>query len=130
LGFVALNILIPSALSDIVDYGTWKFGVNRGASYFAAYTFAQKLVNATGAALALIIAGRFGFEPGAAAHNERGVAGLHLSIVWIPAGLMLVSLAVVSLIRFNARHHELIRRRLEARDARMRGRHPLPLRRV
>ena len=38
-GSTSVEILSPSLLSDIADYGTWKFGVDRTATYFSIYAF-------------------------------------------------------------------------------------------
>ena len=43
--YVAISIawtMMASIMSDIVDYSTWKFGVDRGATYFAFQTFSIK----------------------------------------------------------------------------------------
>jgi glycoside/pentoside/hexuronide:cation symporter, GPH family len=116
IGFVPLNILFPAALSETVDYGTWKFGVSRGGTYFAVYTFALKVVMAVGAALGLAIAGYYGFDPSISGQSQQAVFGLLLSVVWLPVAFSLVAVILVYLIPINARRHEVIRRRLEARE--------------
>lgn len=120
LGFVALNILVPSILSDVVDYGNLKFGVHRGASYFAVYTFGNKVVYALSAAIGLAIAGWYGFDPTVTEQTESGIFGMYLAIVWIPMAFVLVSSVFVVMIPMNARRHDIIRRRLEAREVRTR----------
>ncbi|MDA9091297.1 MFS transporter [Porticoccaceae bacterium] len=114
-GFSAFNIMVPSLLSDIIDYGTWKFGTDRAATYFSLYTFINKSVGALGGALALAIAGWVGFDPTATSHSDATVAGLRLGMVWIPALFILLSIVFIARIPITARRHEIIRRRLDSR---------------
>ena len=111
-GFVGMNILMPSIMSDIVDYGTWKFRADQGASYFALQTFLYKFFYASGAALGLAIAGWYGFDPASAAQTSEGIFGMRLAIVWVPAILFLISLGFSLFIPINARRHTIIRQRL------------------
>ena len=47
-GSAAISITAPSLLSNIADYGIWKFGTDRSATYFSLYTLLNKTVNALG----------------------------------------------------------------------------------
>jgi len=114
-GYAAFNILLPSMLSDIVDYGTWKFGIDRAATYFSLYTLLNKMAAALGGALGLAIAAWYGFDPTATSHSETAIAGLRLGVAWIPALITLLSIVLIVQIPITARHHAIIRRRLDTR---------------
>lgn len=118
-GIAAYNIVVPSLLSDIVDYGTWKYGDDRAATYFSLYTFINKAVAALGGALGLAIASWFEFDPTANIQSEDTVLGLRLVVSWIPAIMICLSIAFVLKIPINARRHAIIIRRLNARSRRM-----------
>lgn len=117
-GFAAFNIMVPSLLSDIIDYGTWKFGTDRSATYFSLYTFMNKAVGALGGALGLAIAGQYGFEPTLSSHSDATVVGLRMGVAWIPASLVLLSIFCILRIPITAHHHSIIRRRLNIRMTR------------
>ena len=114
-GFAAFNIMVPSLLSDIVDYGTWQSGTNRAATYFSLYTFINKTVGALGGAAGLAIAGWYGFEPTLSTHSEETIIGLRLGFSWIPAVMILLSIVFINYIPITARNHAAICRRLDAR---------------
>lgn len=114
-GFSAFSMLVPSLLSDIVDYGTWKFGTDRAATYFSLYTFVNKTAGALGTSLGLAIAGWAGFDPAATTHSDSTIKGLSLALVWIPALFAVLSIVCISFIPITARRHEMIRRRLISR---------------
>ena len=111
----ALGAIGPALLSEIIDYNTWKSGVDRSATYFALYTFSAKTAIAVGTSLAFAIAGWYGFDPAAEEQSTQAVFGLHLAACWLPALLILSSIVVFGVIPMNAPRHRIIHRRLEAR---------------
>ena len=117
-GYGAFNIMVASLLSDVVDYGTWKFGTDRAATYFSFYTFVNKAVNALGGGLVLFIAGWVGFDPTATSHSDTAIGGLRLAGAWIPALCILLSIFFIARIPMTARRHEIIRRSLDRRSTR------------
>ena len=117
-GFGAFGILVPSLLSDIVDYSTWKFGSDRAATYFSLYTFINKTVAALGGALGLAILGWYSFDPTVSSHNKDSIVGLYLGIAWIPALIILLSIYFIASIPITSYHHSIIRRRLDSRVSR------------
>ena len=114
----AIPAVGPSQLSELIDYSTWKFGVNRSATYFSLLTFSVKTAGAVGGSIALWIAGGYGFDPAATEHTEHAVFGLHLAVCWLPAFFMLSSIIAFSLMPMNAHRHRIIHRRLDARRLR------------
>ena len=113
--FAAMQTLTPSLLSDIVDYSTWKFGVDRGGTFFSVYLICTKANMSVGAGLGLGIAGWYGLDPSAAIHTEESLFGLFLSISYMPAFLFLASIILIMLMPIDARRHRIIQRRLAMR---------------
>lgn len=111
-GYAAFNIMVTSLLSDIVDYGSWKFGKNRAATYFSIYTLINKSVAALGGSLALIIVAWMGFDISNLAHSDRTVYGLRLAISWIPFAFIVLSIVFIAKIPINTRRHGIVARRV------------------
>lgn len=112
----AIFILGQSVLSDIIDYGTWKFKTNQAATYFSVNMFLSKSVGGIGMALALAIIGWYGFDMTATTQTEAGVSGLRLAIAWLPCAFLLMALVFATRLPITARRHDIIRRRLDARE--------------
>lgn len=111
-GFAAFNSMVPSLLSDIVDFGVLKSGADCTATYFSFYTLINKTVVALGGAIGFSIAGFFGFDPTINQHGSDAVLGLRLGVVLIPALSVLVSIVLIANIPINFRQHSIIKRRL------------------
>ena len=108
--------VLPSLLADIIDYGTWKFGSDRAATYFAISTLLQKISIGVGAGSGLMLLGLLGFEPATMeVGDENARFAIQLAFCIIPAALILVSLGFLSRLRITARHSSIIRRRLAGR---------------
>lgn len=118
-GYAAFSIMMPSLLSDIIDYGTWKFGTDYAATYFSLYTFINKLMVALGGALALAIAGWVEFNPTMTTHDINSIVGLRLGIAWVPALFVLLSIVFISRVPITAHRHAIIRLRLDSRYIRL-----------
>ena len=116
-GFVCLNIVAPSILSDIVDYSQWRYRTEKSATYFSIKVFFDKANVAAGMALGLAIAGWWGFDMTAGTQTEESIQGLKLAMVWVPSLLSGVAMIFVALSPINERRHRIIRRRLDARLA-------------
>ena len=108
----------PSLLADIIDYGTWKFGYDQSATYFAINKMASKLSMAIGGGFSLAIAGWYGFDPTNRLNTDEAVQSLYLAIAWLPAPFILIAMGLVSLISINERRLKIIRRSLEGRKTR------------
>ena len=110
--------VVPSILSDIADYGSWKFQADRTATYFSIYTFVTKAVVGIGGALSLGLTGWYGFDIATVSHAENSIIGLRLGIGIIPALLMFVSLIFVAINPISIHRHNIIQRRLASRAER------------
>lgn len=117
-GIASVNVISPSLLSDLIDYCTWKDGGDYAASYFSVYGMVIKATWAIGAAMALGLAGWYGFDPAATVHTSQAVFGLHLGIVWLPALIMAFSLVFITLVPINAHRHAIICKALDRREVR------------
>ena len=114
-GMTATVTLAPSLLSDIIDYGTWKFGQDYAASYFSIYTLVFKANIGVGTALGLAVAGIYGFDPASAIQSDQAIFGLRLSIAWLPALMTLIAIGFIVLTPINVRRHNILRRALDRR---------------
>ena len=116
LGLTCVGAIAPAILSEIADYGRWKNGSDRSASYFSILTFITKTNAALGAALGLGIAGWFEFDATALKHTETSLIGLRLGIAWLPPVFAAIGLVFVMLTPINMRRHAIICRRLSVQN--------------
>lgn len=112
-GFAAIMVVAPSLLSDIIDYSTWKFKRDRGATFFSLFTLVNKTNVAIGGAVGMALAGWYGFDASATLHNPDSAFGLRLGIAWLPIPFLLLSLVFILRIPINPRRHAIIQRCLE-----------------
>jgi len=108
-------VVAPSVLADVVDYGTWKFGRDRGGAYFAFYMLITKANIGLGAAAGFVIAGLFGFDAAAIQHDDMAIFGMRLAFIILPALCILTSIAFILLTPITPHRHQIIRKRIENR---------------
>jgi glycoside/pentoside/hexuronide:cation symporter, GPH family len=113
--FTANDIAALSIMGDVVDYGTLKFGVDRGATYFAISNLIFKIGLGVGGGLALGIAGQFGFSASDILHSAASIWGLRLGFIILPAGCALLCLLLALRTPLHPHRHRIIQRRLESR---------------
>lgn len=114
-GFSCITVIAPAILSEVSDYGTWKYGVERTASYFAIYNFIGKVSAAIATALGLGIAGWYGFDASATRHSDESIQALIVAISWLPPVFLFTALIFIIKNPINSRRHEIIRRQLKVR---------------
>ncbi|MDB4308333.1 MFS transporter [Porticoccaceae bacterium] len=119
MGFACLAAVTPAMLSEIVDYNQWKTGKEHSATYFAIWTFMMKMEVAIAGALGLAIAGWYGFDATAASHSEQSIFGITLAIAWLPLAFSALGLIAIFYVPIDERRHRTIRKRLNARTARL-----------
>ena len=117
IGLTAVNVVAPSLLADIVDYSKWKSGQNQSGTYFSVYTLVSKANMAIGASASLLIAEWYGFNASVSTHSQEVIVGLLLSVAWIPASIVMMSVPFILCIPITARRHEIILLRLRSRAA-------------
>ena len=110
-----INVVLLAILSDIADYGTWKFGVERNATYFAIYLFIGKTSMGVGGALGLALAGWSDLDPTVTVHSEESLWGLRMAMSLVPAIIIIVSVCIYAMQPINTRRHSIIQRRLTSR---------------
>ncbi len=117
LGSISFMIFAPALLSDIVDYGTWKYGGQFAGSYFSLFMMVMKANDAIGLALGLAIVNGFGFSL-TANNDANAVWGLKLAAIWIPVALFLLSIVIIRKIPITSRRHAIICKALARRERR------------
>jgi Na+/melibiose symporter-like transporter len=113
------NIAAVSVLGDVIDYDTWRTGKARAAVYAGVLSFVVKLNAIPGGALALLIVGLMGYDPKLGMHNSAGaILGLKVAYVIAPSILFALSILFAWFFPIDRRRQQIIRRRLEVREAR------------
>lgn len=105
----------PAMLSEIIDFGTWKFRTEHAATYYALFMFLGKLNIAVGGAMGLAIAGWYGFDATTTVQTSKGIIGIVIGMVWLPIIFTVITLVLIVLSPVDARRHGIIRRRLDIR---------------
>ena len=119
LGGTCMVAFAPALLSEIIDYGTWKFRIEQTATYYALFMFLGKFNIAVGGAMGLAIAGWYGFDATTTVQTSEGITGIMLGMAWLPIIFMVIALVLIVLNTIDTRRHEIIRRRLDARTHHM-----------
>ncbi len=117
--FSCLYMVVPALLSDVVDYGEFKFKQNRGGVYFALNTLVAKGGLGVGAAFAFAIAASSGVDVSQASQTHQALSGLQLAFIYLPIVFLGVSAVFIVLTPINRRRHSALRRRIEARARRV-----------
>lgn len=107
-----------SLLADVADFGRWRTGKDHAGNYFAVQALALQCCVAVGGGLGLVIAGLFGFTV-EGPNSAWATSGFFFAIVWLPAVLNLASAAGLWNFAVDRRAQRAVRRRLDARDARL-----------
>ncbi len=113
-GFTTLPV---GLIGDIIDYDTLLHGVPRGGIFWGVWSFAQKVAPAFGIGITLPFLKFLGFQPGG--HNtEAGLHALKYVYCFGPAPFYILGGVILLWFPIDARRHEIIRRRLVAREER------------
>ncbi|HEX4195879.1 MAG TPA: MFS transporter [Caulobacteraceae bacterium] len=104
-------------IGDIIDYDTLIHGQPRGGLFWGVWSFAQKVSPAFAISATLSLLGLFGYSPGA--HNTASaLKALKYIYCFGPAPFYVVGASLLFWFPIDARRHDIIRRRLDARQAR------------
>lgn len=114
-GFLTLPL---GMMGDIIDYDTLKTGATRGGLYFGIWSFCQKLSPALAVGVTLPFLTWLGFDP-AAKGDQAGVEALKYVYALGSAPLFILGALLLLIFPIDARRHGIIRRRLDAREARL-----------
>jgi Na+/melibiose symporter-like transporter len=108
-----------SILGDVVDYDRMKTGVDRGGNYFAFMMFAVKLLGSSGGLALILLGSIFGYDlTENAVNSEFANAGMLYMFILAPGLFQMASILLIWNFPIDARRQAIIRRRLEATDAR------------
>ena len=110
------GVVAAPILCDVIDYGRWKDGVERSAVYFAINGILAKVQMAVGGALGFMLVGWFGFDMQAAEQTELGIAGLRLSVAWVPMFFVVAAMLLIARMPLTEARMKVIRHRLSLRD--------------
>jgi len=91
-----LSVLIWAMYADTADYAEWKNGRRATGLIFSASTMSQKFGWAFGAFVALNLMAQLGFAPNQA-QSAESLRGLILLFSLIPAGMGVISVAILLL---------------------------------
>jgi Na+/melibiose symporter-like transporter len=116
--FVGVTVLLPTLLSETIDYIHWKSNSELSALYFSSKVFLEKTGVALGFAGGLAIAGWFGLDMNSPEQTSNSILGLKIAMVYIPILSLVISLIFIALYPLNEKRHNIIRKRLEQRLAR------------
>ena len=109
------QIALASLLSDVADYGCWKFKADRAATYFAVYQFSLKSFTALGISLAIAVVDSYGFDTLAATQNDTGGLAVRLLVGIVPAVILSSALFFAVKMPINAWRHRIIKKRISSR---------------
>lgn len=113
--FIGLSsIALPSLLADIVDYDLWKNRKDRAAIFFSFQALVTKINQGIGGALALAIAGMFGFS-GKDAVAGAAATGLKFAFVGWPCLLLVPMIVLAWRYPLDRRRQTILRNRLDRR---------------
>ena len=110
-----MTVAATAMLGDIADYGLFKFSKNRGATYFALLTLSFKITMGFGGALALWLAGYYGFDATLSVQSDDAIFGMKLAFIAIPVVFSLMALVSVVFTPINKTRHRALRKRIEKR---------------
>ena len=112
-----MPVVVPAQLSNILDYGRWKYETDCSAICFSLYTLLNKMLNTLGGALGLAIAGWYGFDASTREQSASAIFGMNMGIAWVPLIILSIAAVVVKGIPITNRQHATILRRLDGRTA-------------
>jgi Na+/melibiose symporter-like transporter len=109
--------LPPAIQADVIDYDRWRFNQERAGVQFAIWGMSTKLSLAAAVGLALPGLDAMGFDPNAP--TASGITYLVVIYSLAPVVIKMMAIALVWQFPLNAKKHEIIRRRLESAQLRL-----------
>lgn len=115
---VGRGFMVPSIKSDIIDYGTWRTGVESAGTYMSFMNLITKVEFSLAGGLAFLIAGLFGYQASAESQTELAVIGLKITHLILPSLLLTISAIMMMYFPIDRRRQNILRRRLAQRRER------------
>ena len=107
-----------SLLADVVDYEILKRGVDRAANYYAFMLFLAKMTASVGGLVFVFLGAVFGYQIAEGAVNsDFANRGMRLAFCVLPGAFQLLAIPFIWNFPIDRRRHDIIRRRLERREA-------------
>jgi Na+/melibiose symporter-like transporter len=111
------QVLPSGIIGDVIDYDTLRHGQARGGIYWGVWSFAQKLAPALGIGVTLPLLKLFGFNPGGHS-TTTGLWALRDAFCFAIIPFLFAGGVLLMRFPIDARRHDIIRRRLDARTRR------------
>jgi glycoside/pentoside/hexuronide:cation symporter, GPH family len=107
-----------SLLADIADYEMLKRGVDRAANYYAFMLFLAKMTASVGGLVFVFLGAVFGYQIAEGAVNsDFANRGMLIAFCVLPSVFQLMAIPMIWNFPIDRRRHEIIRRRLQRREA-------------
>ncbi len=116
LGVAGASVVGPSILADTVDYDEYRSGERKEALHYAAINITRKVAFGAMALLAGLALGWIGFEPNALQDADTEAA-LRRLFALVPAGALLLAIALLLFFRLDEAEHARIREALDRRQS-------------
>jgi Na+/melibiose symporter-like transporter len=116
LGAAGAQVIGLSILADTVDYDEYRSGERKEAMHYAAINITRKIGFGSIALLAGLALGWLGFEPNAEQSSDT-IAGLRRLFALLPAGTLVLAIALLLPFRLDEREHARIRAELDRRQS-------------
>ena len=107
-GFAAVMVIAPSLLSDIIDYSTYRYKRDNGATFFSFYQLLTKTSVAIGGAAGMALAAWYGFDASATVHSADSALGLKLGVAWLPIPFLIISCYLIARMPINTARHAIV----------------------
>jgi glucuronide carrier protein len=95
-GLGGANTLMFAMAADTVEYGEWKTGFRIEGQIYSAFSFTRKAGQGVGAAVAAFTLGLGGYVAHAKTQPDSAVNAIKIAAGAIPAGFILVALAIMA----------------------------------
>jgi glycoside/pentoside/hexuronide:cation symporter, GPH family len=107
-----------SLLADVADYEMMKRGVDRTANYYAFMLFLAKMTASVGGLVFVFLGAVFGYKiADGAVNTEFANRGMLIAFCVLPSAFQMLAIPLIWNFPIDRRRHDIIRRRLERREA-------------
>jgi glycoside/pentoside/hexuronide:cation symporter, GPH family len=114
-----VSSVAPMALlADVADYEMLKRGVDRSANYYAFMLFLAKMTASIGGLVFVFLGAVFGYQiTDGAVNTEYANRGMLIAFCVLPSAFQMLAIPFIWNFPIDRRRHDIIRRRLERREA-------------
>ena len=116
---IGRGFMVPSIKSDIIDFGTWRTGVDCAGTYMSFMNLLTKVEFSLAGGIGLALVGLFGYQASSVEQSETAIFGLKLVHLGIPAILLTVAAVMMAYFPIDRRRQDILRRRLAQREERL-----------